>query len=254
MSGWRKRKGGAFSSGSIPRRRSTGVGRAGWNVGAYRRHARIRAGQRGALRVGGYYGRYSNGGELKFLDTVIDDAVVATGGEVLNTGTVNVIPQGVTESTRVGRKCTIKSVNWRWTVTLPTTTTPGATSDTVRLIMFLDKQCNGAAAAVAIILETALWNSWRNLENVGRIKVLYDKTISLVSKSGGPASTSTVNYGEDVRNGAFYKKCNIPIEFDASASTGAIGTIRSNNIGILVIAHSGFAGLQSNVRVRFSDA
>ncbi len=253
MSSWKKRKGGAFSSGSIPRSRARGGGRAGWNVGAYRRHARIAAGQRGALRVGGFYGRYSNGGELKFFDTVIDDAVVATAGEVLNTGTLFIIPQDVTESGRVGRKVVIKAVNWRWTLTLPTTTTPGATSDTVRLIVFLDKQCNGATATVANILATAKWNSWNNLQESNRFRTLYDKTVTLVSKSGGPASTVTTNYREDARNGSFYKKCNIPIEYDTTATTGAIGTIRSNNIGLLVISHSGFAGLQSNVRVRFSD-
>ncbi len=75
--------------------------------------------QRGALRVGGYYGRYSNGGELKFHDVDVDDAVISSGGTVQTAGTINVIPQGVTEITRVGRKCTIRSINWRYTVTIP---------------------------------------------------------------------------------------------------------------------------------------
>ncbi len=71
----------------------------------------------GRDRVGGYYGRYANGGELKFHDVDLVDAVVAAGFNV--TETINIIAQGVTESTRVGRKCTIKSINWHWRVNLP---------------------------------------------------------------------------------------------------------------------------------------
>ncbi len=211
--------------------------------------------QRGFVRTGGYYGRYPtrSTGELKFLDTVIDDAVIATGGTIQNTGTIHVIPQGVTETTRIGRKCTIKQINFRWTAKLPQATAATDIGDTVRIIMYLDKQCNGATATIANILETSVWNGWNNLENSLRFRILYDTTISLYAPSGGSSAVGTHQFGPMVKNGAFYKKCNIPIEFDASASTGAIGTIRSNNVGLLFISEGGFAGIQSNVRVRFSD-
>jgi len=62
-------------------------------------------------RTGGSYGRYAGrGAELKFFDTSLS-FLFDTTGEVPATGQLVLIPQGVTESTRVGRKCVIKSVH-----------------------------------------------------------------------------------------------------------------------------------------------
>ncbi len=191
------------------------------------------------------------GGELKFHDVDLDDAAVATAGTI--TPTINIIPQGVEEDGRVGRKCTITHINWRYNVSL-LEQDAGATprnGDTVRVIMFLDKQANGATAAVTDILESADWQSFNNLSNSGRFRTLHDKTydlnyLTLASDAAGVVSSAEVNI-ED----AFYKKCSIPIEF--SAATGAITEIRSNNIGVLLISRSGAGGFVSKIRLRFSD-
>ncbi len=236
-------------------------GRAGWNVGAYRRHARIRAGQRGVLRVGGYYGRFahSNGsGELKFHDVQVDEAAADwSAGIIQNSGTLNVIPQDVTEKTRVGRKVTIKSIMWRGAFST-TAIANGATvqnSEVVRVIIYLDKQCNGATAAVTDILESANFQSYRNLSNSNRFVTLMDKTFVVIPEP--PCGTSAANdQGQRTTNKTFYKKCNIKLEYDDSAQTGAIGTIRSNNIGMLVISRSSATnvGMAGKVRMRFSDS
>ncbi len=47
----------------------------------------------------------------------------------------------------------------------------------------------------------------------------------------------------------FFKKVNIPIEFDATA--GAITEITSNNIGILLIADGSLVNFDSKIRLRF---
>ena len=51
----------------------------------------------------------SSGEELKFFDTALSFTCDAT-GEVPATGQLALIPQGYTESTRDGRKATIKSI------------------------------------------------------------------------------------------------------------------------------------------------
>lgn len=209
----------------------------------------------GYTRVGGYYGRYANGGELKFHDIDSNNSSpIPLAGVVQNAGTLIVIPQGVTEITRVGRKCVLKSIMWRWSLTLPETqaeATPPS-PDTVRMMVFLDKQANGTTAAVLDILETANFQSFNNLSNSGRFKILYDKTITLnYSQLTAPIAasfaTSTV-----IRNGTFFKKCNIPIEY--SDTSGAMATIRSNNIGLLLISQFTKCSLDSKFRFRFSDA
>ena len=210
----------------------------------------------GRDRVGGYYGRYAvggRGGELKFLDLDLDDATVAAGAVIQAGGTINVIEQGVTESQRVGRKCTIKSINWRYQVRIPeyddqANPDPG---DTVRVILYLDKQCNGATAANTDILESADFQSFRNLANSGRFVILHDKVFSMNHFGVGSATAGNLSTGEVVKNATFFKKCNIPIEFNNT--TGAIAEIRSNNLGVLICGQSGVAGFNSKIRLRFSD-
>ncbi len=189
---------------------------------------------------------------MKFHDVDLDDAVVAAAGTV--TATVNIIPQGVTEITRNGRKCTITQIQWRYECTIPEVDAAAdpSTGDSVRVIMFLDKQCNGATAAVGDILEVTNWQSFRNLANTQRFQILYDKLHTLNYVGLASDNASVVSQAAVHRNFSFYKKVNIPLEFNST--TGAIGEIRSNNIGVLLISHGGGAGFESKIRLRFSDA
>ncbi len=52
-------------------------------------------------------------GELKFHDLDIDDATIASNGTIAQVS-CNLIAQGVTEVQRIGRKCILRSVNWRF--------------------------------------------------------------------------------------------------------------------------------------------
>ncbi len=219
-----------------------------------------RAFVKGRDRVGGFWGRYTygsrGGGELKFHDIDVNDAVVAAGTNILNTGTVNIIPQGITEITRVGRKCVVKSINWRYSVSLPVVAdTAGApTADTVRVVLYLDKQCNGATAAssgITGILRADDFQSFRELSNVSRFQILMDRTMSISYLAAG--GNGTINdFAEVKKHGSFNKRCNIPLEFNAAA--GALTEIRSNNIGVMLCSEEGVAGFESKLRLRFSDA
>ncbi len=215
-----------------------------------RRGWRVRGAARGFQRVGGYYGRYANGGEKKFFDLDIDDAAIAAGATIV-IDSVNKIAQGTTESTRVGRKCTLVAMHWRGAVQLQVSTAAANTSDEVRLICYLDKQCNGATAATTDILESANIHSFNNLANKGRFRILMDKKFDMVCPSGGGDGT-TEDYGEDSISFEWHKKLHLPIEFDSTA--GAITEIRSNNIGVLALSAAGLCSLNSKCRLRFSDA
>jgi len=201
----------------------------------------------GYTRTGGFYGRFGPGGELKFFDTAIAFNVDTT-GEVPATGQLVLIPQGVTESTRVGRKCVVKSIQAR----LDALASPGANatfSSTYAIYVILDKQCNGAAAgATDVFTGTQFTQAMHNLANSQRFVIL-KKIVRTVNASSG-ASTALNTTLQHIE---FYKKCNIPLEF--SSTTGAITELRSNNIFLMASAYGtdDLVGIAGNIRVRFED-
>ncbi len=206
----------------------------------------------GRDRVGGFYGRFAGrGGELKFHDVDLDDAFIATGGNV--TASINLIAQGTSESQRIGRKCTLKSMFWRFTLTLPqrdAIVNPSA-GDDIRIIVFLDKQCNGAAAVATDILETDDIHAFRNLSNSGRFVFCYDKVHSINYLTMASDGAAVVSQGGITRYHTMYKRLNTPLEFNST--TGVIAEIRSNNLGIMLVGTNAVAGINSKIRLRFSD-
>lgn len=194
-----------------------------------------------------------NGNELKFHDLDIDVTGVSDSGNIAEDSCVT-IAQGTTESERVGRSCVIHAIGWRIDILLPVSTTSSGTSDIVRVILYQDKQCNGATATVTGILESADYQSFNQLANKSRFRTLMDRTYALSATSGsGRGSTDTLAFGEYVITDTFFKTVNIPIEYDNSATTGAIATVRTNNIGVLTIAKDTLTNFRSKMRLRFSD-
>lgn len=202
----------------------------------------------GYSRTSGYYGRFAGpGAELKFFDTSLSFPVDAT-GEVPATGQLNLIPQGTTESQRIGRKCVIKSIQLRGIATFAPAAAATA-ADVVNLFVVLDKQCNGAAAAFTdVFVGSSANTSLRNMANSSRFVIL--KTYRWAFN---PMSGATTAYNNTTRTFDWYKRCNIPLEF--SSTTGAIGEIRSNNIFLLAQAvQDDLTTVTGVCRVRFSDS
>lgn len=207
----------------------------------------------GSSRTGGFYGRYAGpGAELKFHDFTFSHVNVSATGTI--TPTLNAIAQGTTESQRIGRKCTVKSIHTKFNIKISEEagqSTP-KDGDILRIILYVDKQCNGQTALVTDILERTNYLSFRNLANSGRFNVLSDKmytlnvnNLTVFSGSGLYSST------EVLRPGSMSKVCTLPIEF--SSTTGALSEIRSNNIGVLFISKNGDINYSADWRLRFND-
>lgn len=197
-----------------------------------------------------FYGRYSGpqSAELKFHD-VSAGSTAATLTGVFAGRSLNLIPQGTSESERIGRKCLIKKINMRGSILLANATANNACQNRIRIIVYQDKQANGAdITATTDLLETAAIDSYRNLANSMRFKVLYDKTMACNCTCAD--GTETFEY---IKNWSFNRRVNIPLEF--SSTTGAISELRSNNIGVLFIQESTApnAILKYQARLRFSD-
>lgn len=253
------------------------IGFTPWNFGTYgtagmvsRRASRYTGRDRvhrpkrrakGYMRTGGYFGRYPPGGrraELKWVDQNVNNLIGVTGLILGTGGTLNIIPQGVGESERVGRKVIAKSIMIRGKMRMDADSAAANASNIFRIIMYLDKQANGATATVADILEDIHVQSHYNLENKSRFRILYDKTSSIRSMSGAGNAIADdgITYGENTAVIIFRKKLNFPIEYSDSLSTGDISTIRSNNIGMLaiVLAPNPTMQFQFTVRLRFKDS
>ena len=186
--------------------------------------------------------------ELKFHDLDIDDAVVAANGTIAEDSVV-AIAQGVTETDRLGRKCVVKNINWRFDLRLPVrATATGGLSDVVRVILYHDKQANGATAAITDILESDDYQSFNNLANKARFRTLMDRTYNL-DAPGGQGDGAVNDSNEMILSDSFYKRVNIPLEF--SAGTGAITELRSSNIGVLLLSKAGLCDFESKMRIRF---
>ncbi len=230
------------------RQRTTG----GYAKKPFKKRAYFR---KGFDRTGGLYQSRAmqRSGESKWFDILFTDNTLASGVIFAPTlGSWNIIDQGVGESQRIGRKVVIRKIQMKMDFVLQAFA--GATLsvfDQVRIIVYLDKQANGAIASAATILQTSTMRSFRNMENIGRYAILYDKFINLNALAG--SGDGAVNDSAPVnRRLTFYKDCNIPIEF--SGASGAIGEIRSNNIGtMLVVGQSELTGVNIQCRLRFTD-
>jgi len=183
----------------------------------------------GRFRRVGFYGRFGAAAaqsgvkpELKFFDTALSFTFDST-AEVPATGQLALIPQGDTESTRDGRKATVKSVQIRGNMEFA----PGAAAnaDTVcYLYLVQDTQTNGAAAAITdVFTSNVASTNMLQLNNSGRFRIL-KKWVFVFNATAGV----TTAYANVIKPIEFYKRCNI--DMDWNSTTGAITEIRSNNL------------------------
>lgn len=197
----------------------------------------------GYTRTSGNYGRFNNSQELKYHSAIISGAIPTLGALATDaagtTSTLCKIPQGDTEVQRDGRRCIIKSISMRGYIQNCDTTVQTAN---YRVILILDTQANGANPSYADVFKTTTTNTFNNLENSRRFRTLKSWKVSLSNQITGQGV---------YRNLKFYKKCNIPMEY--SGTTGAIATIKSNNLIVFTISEgqNNEANLLLEFRLRF---
>ncbi len=227
----------------------------------------------GRDRRSGMYGRFNKRAksvlEKKFLDFTIGTEVTpiefSVAGTILqgttDTGTFLNIAQGTKENERIGRKVIVTNVNWNICIRikgrpLGTVVQQEAGWDVCRIMLYIDKQCNGATASVANLIDLATTNAFRNIENTNRFIILHDKRYSLRSKWETSWNGTINEEGQQEVNKRFSInwKGALPIEFNSTA--GAILEIRSYNICAMIISQNATAQdlttqIVSKVRIRF---
>lgn len=185
--------------------------------------------------------------EKKNIDTTLNVA----GGQVpafgVATGIVtclNACTAAATPTSRVGRRICMTSVYIRGQGSLAPTSTG---SESVRVIVVYDKQCNKALPGAADILVADNIQSQMLLANSHRFRVVRDILVPCVG-TAGPQSF----YIDE-----FVKLNNLETEYIDNVGAGTFADITSGGLFALIYANQGIgtasATCNLNARVRFTD-
>lgn len=211
-----------------------------------------------AKRVKTSYGPYMSDftGVVKFFDTTVSIAPIPIAGAVADS--LNLVPEGTSQSNRIGRKIELIGLEIRgfWETPKVTDTGDPNLGDICRVIVFNDKQPNKAAATCADILELCTLNSPFTMTNVGRFDIYKDWTKDMQYTMVASNNATPGKYSTPAVNGHFIWMIPLPdisIEYDSEFADGRLASITVNNIGILFISIRARAGLALTARIVYTD-
>jgi len=181
----------------------------------------------------------------------VDLALAAYGMDTTGSVTaLNLIAEGNDNTTRLGRKATMRSVSVRGYVVQAGVANVAQQG---RLLVVWDNAAAGALPVITDVLTAITSSSFVNVNNVARFTVLYDNTYEVGSLNTG----ATVSIADQT-----VKKVDVELRVDSSTqfsgTTAAIGSIQNGTLLLLTMGSSaaaGNAGLTAalSTRVTFVD-
>lgn len=195
--------------------------------------------------------------ERKYVDTglVIDTLAGALGATQL----IATIPQGTNIGQRIGRECTIQSVECNFTLYAPQV----VYSSKFMIALVWDRQPNKALATYSDIFDqgpvaaNSVWN-FKNRDNQKRFQILkiWRKVlIGCVGAGNSPADSQVTD--RSVVDIHYYRKMNHKVQF-GTAGSGDIGDITTGAFIMATCADlsngaTGAVEFNYNIRVTFVD-
>ncbi len=201
--------------------------------------------------------------EKKFHDIEITGITGTPNGALWTLGTV---PQGASQSARVGRKIIVTDILFDGYVFVPSQATNGP--ETVfRLEIVLDTQTNGAEFTVSdyrAIHGVSVIHGFRNLNSVERFQTLYrgplvganaSASVGIAYNAADELTERVIQPGLIIPTAFNIKTC-VEIEYDDSDTDGSISTQTTNSIHILFwdIFGGPTSRLHGTTRVRYVDS
>jgi len=208
----------------------------------------------GYTRVGGSYARSANVGEKKYFDKNVTQFTGSTAG-VFFDSFFETLGAGTGENQRIGSRITLSSIHAQIKMFIDTQASNTISAATTRILVWMDRQANGAAPNTLDILQELTAGganpdiySFRNLDNASRFRILADKwvTINPQTQSAALGSQNTARWIK-----FHFKVPKTTINF--SSTTGALTEIKSTNFGMLFISDNALTKLQFRTRCRFFD-
>lgn len=176
--------------------------------------------------------------EKKFVD--VDDSIF-----ISNTFTIiplTLVGQGDTASSREGNKIVFSSMEMKYTLKIGS----AASQTRCRILIVKDKQVNESLFTANDLLQSSAQGtaivSPKNLDNMFRFVILYDKVHSLQ------------NTGTSVNFAKMFKRMNMPARYLSTG--GAITNIASNGLFLVALSDetTNTPALSYYIRTRFIDS
>lgn len=170
--------------------------------------------------------------EKKFRDATV--SITQSGSTESKLTLMVTIPQGLTEITRLGREAILTSILFNFR-TVPTVNSTDVDFMSLRRKVYLiqDTNPNGAIFGVTDFLVTDHIDSYRNLDNAKRFKVLFHRSDVFNPQADGDG---TLSDSAQVCN--YFRanvKCCISMEFDDTNTNGAVDTQTTNSVYLLTL-------------------
>ncbi len=175
--------------------------------------------------------------EFKLTDKLIAQQVLIAGSSIALTD----ILSGSTQSTRVGRKITLRSAFVRWTLKQPAAVPKNIV---VRMLLVVNLRQNPAAnpALVDVLGSPFTVTSPLNEEKLGNFKILMDKCITLSELGSGSRCMKV------------YKRMSMVIRYRDDVSVSQV----KNGLYLMFFCDAPAAAneptIEVNVRLRFTDS
>ena len=171
------------------------------------------------------------------------------------TGSLSVPAQGDSASQRDGRKYKIHQLKLRGEVFKNSVESQMAPIQTeyIRIICYLDKQTNAAAATATDLMQTATIFSEKNIENDSRFTFLMDKIITVNPQAMSEGSANAFAGTGQALHWEFTKNFKTPILVNCGVGTTAnVSAVVDKNIGVIAISSNGSVYLSYESRIRFT--
>lgn len=186
--------------------------------------------------------------ELKYFDQAQSMLDLKPTAADFGSSFVGSCDRGTDPDQRVGRKIAVKSIQVRVTCT-PGYTAALIASD-VRVIIFYDKQSNGADPVATDVLVADGINSMRNLSNENRFVILHDQIHRFENHDGTHVSNDMI---------VIYRKFTKPLIVEYKSNLGDIRDVATGNINIMAYADCDTSAtvnthLVGYSRIRYTDA
>lgn len=209
------------------------------------------------MRISGYVGR-----ELKFLDSYRAPAAFTTTWSAMSPSTgvtdcLTMPAQGDGESNRDGRHYYIHGIYIRGTIqrAVVEADTAPPIQEHARIVLVWDSQTNATAVTATSVMDNGAGvdlNSFRNLQNSKRFKILYDKIFKInpqIVNEGAVNSFAAQGWAQHFKINKTFKT---PIPVNCVATTAAVASCSDNSINMIGVASSTDITLTYDCRVRFT--
>ncbi len=197
--------------------------------------------------------------EIKFIDFELDTEAFTGAWAAKNPTTVNclsAVAQGDGESDRDGRTYYITSIHIKgeFNIAAIEASTAPLNDRVSRICVVWDKQTNNTEIVATDVMDAGQSNdvyAYRNLQEVTRFVILYDKTVTIRPPQTNEGAANAYAAGAAIRRFKFDHYFKRPIKVVMTGTSGVVGSVSNNSLAVIGISDSATVLLTYQARLRY---